>query len=287
MTSGGPPGEPGHVWNTSDAAAAWQRGAEARNRWGAPATEVMLDLAGVRAGARVLDLGTGTGDTALLASGRVGASGHVLATDLSPAMIELARAAAAAAHADNVTARVMSAEDIDVEPSTFDAVIARLALMFVGNLERALEGVARALRAGGRFATITWSSLERNPFHRILIEAARAQGPLPEPPPEIVRAFSLHDAPSLERALARAGFVDVVVRAVPATRSFGSAAEAVASAKDSPAQAALFSAVDGAGRERAFAQVEARFRAFEANEACVFTGELLVAAGARPEAAAR
>jgi SAM-dependent methyltransferase len=281
MARTNPPGGP-KAWATSEGAAAWQRQAEARNRWAGPATEAMLEMAGVQPGARVLDLGTGTGDTALLASARVGENGRVLATDFSAAMIEEVQNGARRAGAANVTARVMSADNVDVEPASFDAVIGRLVLMFVDDLPRALRGVAQALRQGGRFATLTWSSLDRNPYHRILIEAAQKQGPLPEPPPEIVRAFSLHDAPSLEHSLARAGFVDILVRAVPSTRAFRTVAEAVAHAKDSPAQAALFAALDDAARERAWAQVEAEYRAFEQSEGCTFPGELLVAAGARP-----
>jgi ubiquinone/menaquinone biosynthesis C-methylase UbiE len=54
----------------------------------APATSLMLDLAGVGAGMRVLDVAAGMGDQSILAAQRVGPSGHVLATDLSPVMLQ-------------------------------------------------------------------------------------------------------------------------------------------------------------------------------------------------------
>jgi ubiquinone/menaquinone biosynthesis C-methylase UbiE len=275
------PGAPSSTWAATDTAESWRRGAEARNRMLAPATAAMLDLAGVQAGARVLDIGTGTGDTAIFAGVRVGASGRVLATDPSPAMIDAARDAVRMAGVANVDVRTMSGDDVNVEPASFDAVIARLVLMFVDDLPAMLRGVLHALRPGGRFAAIVWASLEHNPFHRILIEAAREQGPLPEPAPEIVRAFSLHDAASLERAFAGAGFAQVAVRAVACARAYGSAADALANAKESPVQAVLLSALDDAGRARAWARVEAAFRGFERDGACVFPAELLVVSGAR------
>jgi ubiquinone/menaquinone biosynthesis C-methylase UbiE len=272
--------KPVSAWAGNEVAEAWRRGAEKRNQMLAPATEAMLELAGVHLGARVLDIGTGTGDTAIFASGRVGPAGHVVATDLSAAMIQAAGEAVRTAGVSNVSVRAMSADHLDVAPATFDAAIARLVLMFVDDLPATLRGILRALRPGGHFATIVWGSLERNPYHRILIESAREQGPLPEPAPEIVRAFSLCDSTAMQHALTAAGFAEAVVRAVPCTRAFGSAADALATAKESPVQAALMAALDDAARERAWVRVEAEYRSFEQDGACAFPAELLVAAGA-------
>jgi ubiquinone/menaquinone biosynthesis C-methylase UbiE len=240
----------------------------------------MFDLARVRAGARVLDLGTGTGDTAILASERVGSSGQVLATDASPSMIDVARESVRASGARNVSVRVMSVDHIDVEES-YDVVIARLVLMFVDDLPKALANVLRALRPGGRFGAVVWASLERNAYHRILIESALAHGCLPDPTPEMVRAFSLQDPTALERALKHAEFVDVVVRAVGCTREFPSAAEALTSARESPIQSAVFAALDDAAHAKAWARVAREYGAFEKEGACIIPGELLVASGGR------
>src|SRR2546428_8319142 len=160
-------------WASKEVAEAWRASSPTRNAMIAPATERMLDRAGVGPGARVLDLGTGTGDTALLAAERVGPTGSVLATDLSPAMVEATRAAAEAQGRANVRVRTMRADAIDVEPSSFDSLLARLVLMFT-DLPRALDGTLRALRAGGRLGALVWSSFDRNPFHRTLVEVARS-----------------------------------------------------------------------------------------------------------------
>src|SRR4051812_21504613 len=75
----------------------WETAAEAWHRWGptlrawlGPATERLLDLAGVASGGRVLDIAAGAGDQTLQVAARVGPSGSVLATDLSPSILAFA-----------------------------------------------------------------------------------------------------------------------------------------------------------------------------------------------------
>jgi ubiquinone/menaquinone biosynthesis C-methylase UbiE len=196
-------------------------------------TDRMLAEAALAPGARVLDLGTGTGDTAILASERVGKSGSVLATDASPTMVEAARDAVKAAGAANVEVRVMDASAIDVQPGAYDAVIARLVLMFVDR-PRALAGVLRALRTGGRFAGAVWGPLADNPYHRILLDVVRARGGWGEPAPQVVRAFSVEDAGEWRRVLEGAGLSDVAVVAVPGERRFASVDDAMVAMRESP-----------------------------------------------------
>jgi SAM-dependent methyltransferase len=115
------PSESGDAWASGDVARGWLRGAAARGRALGPVTELMLDLAGLTLGSRVLDLGAGTGDQTLLAAQRVGPGGAVLATDLSASMLDLAREAARAAGLLNVRTRVMDAQHLELESGSFDA----------------------------------------------------------------------------------------------------------------------------------------------------------------------
>src|SRR5437660_7780741 len=107
-------------WTSGEMTNAWLHAATERNRMMAAATERMFALAGIREGARVLDLGAGTGDTALMLAARVGPGGAVVATDVSASMIEATLAAVRTAGLANVTARVMDAQSFDVEPASFD-----------------------------------------------------------------------------------------------------------------------------------------------------------------------
>ena len=73
----------------------------------------MLDAAGVTTGSRVLDVAAGAGGQSLAAARRVGPTGHVLATDISPAILEYAAKAATDAGLANVTTRELDGEQLD------------------------------------------------------------------------------------------------------------------------------------------------------------------------------
>src|SRR5262249_56280290 len=86
--------EGGGTWGAGEAAVDWQRGVAARMQAFGPATEQMLDLAEIRPGSRVLDVGAGSGEQTLGAARRAGTTGYVLATDISSSMLEMAGLAA-------------------------------------------------------------------------------------------------------------------------------------------------------------------------------------------------
>lgn len=99
-------------------------------------------------GDQVLDLGCGLGAAALPAAERVGATGRVLAIDLSERMVEGLRARAA--HLPQLEARVGDAEAPDVEPGRWDVVQASLVLFFLPDVTSAVRRYRRLLRPDGR-----------------------------------------------------------------------------------------------------------------------------------------
>ena len=125
-------------WDSQEVAERRSRGRARRAELQRPATQMMLDLAEVRTGGRVLDVAAGTGDQTLMAAERVGPTGYVLATDISASMLKLAADAAREAGLTNVETRVMDAENIDLDADSFDAVICQLGLfLFSKSGERA------------------------------------------------------------------------------------------------------------------------------------------------------
>src|SRR2546423_647922 len=95
------------TWTAGETVDLWQRAAAGRDAVLTPATEQLLDLAGVGPGSRVLDVAAGTGGQTLQAARRAGRSGYVVATDSSAAMLEVATKTAREAGLTNVETRVM------------------------------------------------------------------------------------------------------------------------------------------------------------------------------------
>ena len=114
----------------------------------APFTERFFREAGIRSGQRVLDLGSGVGDVAMLVSNLVGRSGEVVGIERDERSLAVARARAKKAGYDNIS---FVQSDINAVPpnKSFDAVVGRFILQFVPNPADVLRSVARLLKPGG------------------------------------------------------------------------------------------------------------------------------------------
>src|SRR5690606_22256016 len=130
-------------WDKS--AKGWNDQSTRIRTWLRESTDAMLEMAEIRPGARVLDVAAGAGDQTLDIAKRVGSSGSVLATDLSPAILELAKDNARHAGYDNVETQVADGEDLRVPEASFDAAVCRLGLMFFPDPARGLREMFRAL----------------------------------------------------------------------------------------------------------------------------------------------
>ena len=111
-------------------------------------TEHSLKLAGLRPGMKVLDVGCGAGDVSFLAASMVGESGSVTGVDLSPETVALARSRASQAGAKNVTFEAGDITKLAYE-RTFDAVIGRLIVMYLGDHVAGMRAFRRYLKPGG------------------------------------------------------------------------------------------------------------------------------------------
>jgi SAM-dependent methyltransferase len=265
-----------------EAAAAWHRWGPQLEGWLGEATELMLDLGGVGEGARVLDVAAGAGGQTLAAARRAGASGAVLATDISPGILEFAAHEARAAGLANVATRTMDGERLEVEDAAFDAVISRVGLIYFPDRHHALREIHRALRPGGRVSAVVYSTAERNPFFSIPVSIVRRVANLPAPGPGLPGPFSLGAPGDLEAAYDAAGFADVEVRAVDAPLRFPSAADCVRFERESfGALHAMLAGVAEPEREAAWAEIEEALRQFEGADGFVGPCELLVGAATR------
>lgn len=268
--------------------AQWQVAAEAWHRWGpfvgdwlGEATETMFDLARIGPGCRVLDVAAGAGEQSISAARRVGASGHVLATDIAPALLERAAADARNAGLTNVETREVDGEALDVLPAaSFDAAISRVGLIYFPDQQRALAGICRALRPGGRVAAIVYSTPDRNAFFSIPVRIIRERAQLPPPLPGQPGPFSLGGEGVLEAAFAKAGLTDIEVRRVPSPVKLASAAECVRFERESfGALHQMMVGLSDAETAQAWQAIEEALSAFETADGFVGPCEMLVGAG--------
>ena len=265
-----------------EAAAAWHRWGPTLEEWLGEATELMLDLARVREGSRLLDVAAGAGGQALAAARRVGSTGSVLATDISSNILEFAAQEARAAGFGNVATQVMDGESLDLEDESVDAVISRVGLIYFPDQQRALAETRRALREGGRVSAIVYSTPERNQFFSIPVSIIRRRAGLPAPAPGLPGPFSLGQPGVLEGAYEEAGFHEAEVRAVNAPVRFSSAADCVRFERESfGALHAMLAGVPEAERQEAWAEIEDELRRFEGPEGFVGPCELLVGAATK------
>lgn len=264
------------------AADAWHRFGPTLETWLGPVTEIMLDLARIGPGSRVLDVAAGSGGQSIAAAERVGPSGSVLATDLSSNIVERAALAAQSAGFPNVATRVMDGEKLEVDAAFFDAVISRLGLVYFPDQRRALGSAHRALKPGGRIAVIIYTTAERNEFISIPISIIRRRAQLPPSARDQPSPFSLGGPGVLERVLADAGFAEIETVVVPAPLTLASAAECVRFERESfGALHQMLAGLAESEREQVWAEVETELARFEGPNGFEGSCELLVAAATR------
>jgi ubiquinone/menaquinone biosynthesis C-methylase UbiE len=267
----------------------WEDAAEAWNTWGTllgdwlgEATEAMLDMAAIEPGSRVLDVAAGAGQQSVVAAHRVGPSGHVLATDISPNILEYAEENARIEGLKNFATLVADGEELDVEPASFDAAISRVGLIYFPDQQTALANIMRALKPGGRFATIVYSTPDRNGFFSKPVSIIRERAKLPPPAPGQPGPFSLGSPGVLAGVLAQAGFRDVEERVMDAPVILPCTADCVQFERQSfGALHQMMSSLDAKAREATWGEIADALSAYQTADGFRGPCELVVAAGTK------
>ena len=267
----------------------WQDAAEAWNAWGrflatwlGPATEAMLDMAKVGPGSFVLDVAAGAGQQTLIAAQRAGPSGRVLATDISPDILDYALENARIQGLHNVETLEADGESLDVAPESFDAAISRVGLIYFPDQHRALANIIRSLRPGGRFAAIVYSTPENNGFISKPVSIIRERAQLPPPAAGQPGPFSLGPPGTLSNVLEQAGFRDIEEEVVSAPVVLPSAADCLRFERES--FGALHQMLSGLGpkaQESVWTEIGEALADFETAEGFIGPCELVVAAGTK------
>ncbi len=269
------PDSPGMNWESNEVAERRNRGRARRVEIQGPATQMMLDVAEVRTGSRVLDVAAGTGDQTIMTAQRVGPTGYVLATDISASMLKLAADTAREAGLTNVETRVMDAENIDLDAESFDAVICQLGLMLFPDPVKVLRAMRRVVRPGGKVAALVFSTAEKNPYQGITLDVAHRFGSAPLP------LFSLGETNVLESTFRESGLLNVTVRTASISRHFLSTAEMIRRLKESAVLRGPIEKLAEAERERAWAEIERQLSRHEAPNGIDLPGEFLIGVGTK------
>ena len=210
----------------------WNRVAGGWEKWDRFFDEQMAFLnhrlvadARLRAGMRVLDLGSGTGYPALLEAQTVGPNGSVIGLDLAEQMLAAARRKATALGLANVTFRTSDVTTLPFDANSFDAVTSRFCLMFLPEIPKAAAEIARVLKPGCWVAAAVWSAPDKNPSIGLSMEAVKKVVELPLPDPTAPGIFRLAKPGDLAGMLQQAGLVDVTDQEFLAEWSYTSADE--------------------------------------------------------------
>ncbi|MCC6167332.1 MAG: class I SAM-dependent methyltransferase [Caldilineaceae bacterium] len=139
-----------------------------------PFTRQLLENAGIRAGMRILDVGSGAGDVALLLADIVGPGGTVVGVDRNPTVLETARERAAALQLQNTSFVASDVRALNLQ-GDFDAVVGRAVLMYIADPVEALQRALRFVRPGGviAFHEYDFTTLAISVPHSALLEKLR------------------------------------------------------------------------------------------------------------------
>lgn len=265
------------------AAAAWHRWSPTLNKWLGKATEKMLEMAGIKNGDHVLDIAAGAGEQSITTAKKVGASGYVLATDISSNILEYAKQMAQQAGVKNIKTKVMDGENLTLEDEKFDAVISRVGLIYFPDQQKALKEMWRVLKPGGKVAAIVYSTPEKNKFFSVPVSIIRNRAKLPPPLPGQPGPFSLGAEGIIEKAFTQAGFKNVKSELVDSPLILASAKECVEFEKESfGALHQMLSSLSESEKETVWEEIERELQKFESDNRFAGPCEMVVAIGEKP-----
>lgn len=266
------------------AAEGWDAHSPALRDWLFEPTQTMFEVAGIALGHHVLDIAAGAGDQTLMLAERVGEHGRVLATDLSPKLVERLRWNAERAGLSTVDTRVADAQVPLAEVNAFDAAVCRLGLMLMPEPSRCLSAVYAAVKPGGRFSALVFAGPEDNPCIRILMATAMRHANLPARDPYAPGGLlSLGRPGHLDRIIQEAGFRDVVTFRIDAPFRMPSVTDYIAFLQSAAAPVmAMLSRLAPQAQEAAWQDLREQLSIFDTPAGWVGANTLFLGMGRKP-----
>ncbi len=182
-----------------------------------PVLDAVLEVADLQPGARVLDIGCGTGASVANAAQLVGPEGHVTGADISPTLLALAEERLSGF--SNTSLLEADAQSAAL-PGPFDAMISRFGVMFFNDTASAFSNIASYLRPDAPLTMAAWADVAQNPYFMTAAGAAKAVlGDMPKTDRSLPGPFAFEKPERVQRDFAAAGLTDVHIdtRNIPLT----------------------------------------------------------------------
>jgi SAM-dependent methyltransferase len=273
----------------SDLRATWETAAPGWAKWESAlaknlvgVTDILLDLAEVSSGMRVLDLACGAGSQTLKAAERVGQSGHVIACDISNEMLQYVQENAERAGFSNITTLHSAAEELAGVEQPFDAAISRLGLMLFASPQNAVSAIREALKPASRFGALVFTNPAANPFMAqpmgIMLKHASKQPPGAGQP----GIFALGGDGVLETLLRDSGLANIKTETVRAPLRLSSTEDALTMMQQAfGAYRAVIEDLSDAAKSDAWAEVRDCLAQFESGSGFETEFEFIIGSGAK------
>ena len=217
----------------------WERRRAYIETTATPVREWMLRELAPQPGQTLLELACGAGDSGFDAAALTGDGGRLISSDISAAMLDVARRRGAERGVLNVDYRLLDVERIELGDDTVDGVLCRYAYMLVADPAAAFAETRRVLRPGGRVVLAVWGAPERNPFFAALVTSLVRAGHVPPQDPTAPGPFSLSDPERVRGLLVGSGFTEVRTEEVTKRFTFPDVDEYVAIHADASGPMAL------------------------------------------------
>ncbi len=242
-----------------------------------PAQSLMLDLAALRPGERVLDVACGTGLVSFRIAHEVGADGLVVGTDISGEMVGAARRIAAERNVGNVRFERFDAEDLSLDDEPFDVALCGLGLMYVPDPVTALKEMSRLLKPGGRACAAVWGARAKCGWAEIfpITDARVASEVCP-------MFFHLGTLDTLALSFSEAGFSDIRSERLQTTLVYASDDEALGAAFRGGPVALAYNRFDDATKQAVHAEYLQSIAGFRSGEGYRIPGEFVITSGVKP-----
>jgi SAM-dependent methyltransferase len=190
-----------------------------------PVSQALVAGLDPQPGETILELAAGTGDLGLEVAERLGDDGRLVQTDFAPGMVEAAHRTSEERGLTNVDHRVLDAERMDIEDSSFDGALCRFGYMLMADPAAALAETRRVLRDGGRVAFAVWAAPDLNKWAFIPGLVMVELGHMPPPEPAAPGIFAMADPERIRSLVTGAGFAEPTIEQVPVSWGYPDTAE--------------------------------------------------------------